>query len=450
MLAAAFLAALLLALPQLLPSLELLALSNRGGGFSVQEATAFSLPPHVLGRSLLPGYDGQLFGEFIAYVGVIGLGLALWGALVSGRRAWIWLLLAGLGLALALGRFNPLYVPLAELPGFNLFRVPARFLALFALALAMLAGLGIEALAAPPHRIEKGRTRVMLIGAALALLILATVYLLRPDPELFFGSSGISPRSLLLWCGAGAVALALLLIRHRLTPIVAVALLTLELLLAAQNLPYNDVAPADVYLGQRFTISQLKALQAAEIVPGRTLSISQLYYDPGDVAELRARFDRRGMDYVAQFHALDAIKKAEVLAPNLGLTWGIPTVDGFGGGITPMASWTALSGWALPAGADAAVDGRLGARLALPACRGACIPARDWLEATDTRYLISDKVYDVWHEGIAYDVALARFWENVTAIEAPGEVYDQARVLYGGEGGPGAHPVGAGLWLETH
>ena len=80
-LAVCTLVALLLAMPQLLPSLELIGMSNRGSGFSSGEATAFSLSPNLLGRALLPSYDGQLFGEYVAYVGVIGLGS---GAL--GRR----------------------------------------------------------------------------------------------------------------------------------------------------------------------------------------------------------------------------------------------------------------------------------------------------------------------------------------------------------------------------
>ena len=140
-----FAGALLLALPQLLPSLELLRLSNRGGGFDPLGATAFSLPPDLLGRALLPSYDGQLFGEYVGAIGVIGLGLALWAVLtkqLTGRRHWIWLLLAVVGLALALGRYNPLYLLLAELPPFSLFRAPARFLALIHAGRGHARGLG--------------------------------------------------------------------------------------------------------------------------------------------------------------------------------------------------------------------------------------------------------------------------------------------------------------------
>ncbi len=425
--------ALLLALPQLLPSLELLLLSNRGGGFSAEAAGAFSLPPGALGRAFLPGYDGQLFGEYIAYIGLIGLGLALWALLarpLNDRDRWIWLCLALVGLALALGRYNPLYPLLSQLPGFTFFRVPARFLALVSLALALLAGLGLEALeplAAPPRQRQR---RILLVALALGALIAATRFLLIADPSLIFGDSAISDRSLLLWLGSGLLALLLIGRRGRWLPPLALLLLGAELFLASQNLPYNDVAPPDVYLEQRFTISQLRAYQAETLVPGRTLSISRMRFDPGDIAALRARFGERGMGYVAQFHALDAVKKGELLQPNLALTWGIPTVDGFGGGLTPSRHWTRLSALLLPPAAQRAVDGRLGARLALEACRGACIPPRRWLQATDTRYIITDKLSDVWHEGIAYDTTLARFWAAVTELPPADALYDEARILH--------------------
>ena len=224
--------------------------------------------------------------------------------------------------------------------------------------------------------------------------------------------------------------IALLHIRRRGVQIAAAVLLTAELFLAAQNQPYNDLAPPEVYLGQRFTISQLLAFQSEERVPGRTLSISQLYFDPGDIKYLRPRYDRLGMDAASQFHALDAVKKQEMLMPNLSLTWGIPSIDGFGGGITPSRQYALYSSLLLPEAAPNAVDGRLGERLAQPSCRGACIPDLRWLYATDTRYIITDKVYDVWHDDIAYDTTLARFWRQVDYIDPPDDITDQVRVLH--------------------
>ncbi|MCY4463905.1 MAG: YfhO family protein [Chloroflexi bacterium] len=421
LLAGSFALALALASPQLLPSLELMGMSNRGGGFSLQAATAFSLPPSLLGRSLLPSYDGQLFGEYVAYIGVIGLGLAL----LAARWRCSWLLLAGIGLALALGRHNPLYLLLGELPGFDLFRVPARFLALYSLGMALLAGRGIELLGSANYQ----RRRVLSVAISVLLLILLARFVLQPSPLHFFGEPGISLRGLGLWLGAWLMLLALLHFRRRWTPLLACALVIAELLLAAQSLPDKDLAPPDVYLGQRFTISQLQALQDDEIVPGRTLAISQLYFDPGDLVALRGRYNALGMDENAQIHALDAVKKQEMLMPNQALTWGISSIDGFGGGITPSNAFTQFTSLLLPDGSLRAVDGRLGERLALPACRGACLPALRWLQMTDTRYLITDKIHDIWHDGIAYDRTLARYWHGVEAVELP-EYTDQARVLH--------------------
>ena len=435
--------ALLLALPQLLPSLELLRLSNRGGGFDLGSATAFSLPPDLLGRSLLPSYDGQLFGEYVSAIGVIGLGLALWALLGTrrlGPRLWIWLLIAAVGLALALGRYNPLYWSLAELPPFSLFRAPARFLALFTLGMAMLAGLGIESLAPGGETGTGRRRRIALVGLLIALLIALTAFVLRPDPELIFGDPDISRAAVAHWVGALFILMALLFFQQRWTAVAALALAAAELFLASLHMPYNDLTPPEVYLDQRFTISQMLAYQADEQVPSRALSISQLYFDPGDIAELRGRYDRQGLDKEAQFHAFDAVKKTEMLMPNLSLTWGVPSLDGYGGGITPTRHFALYSSLLLPDGAEIAVDGRLGERMALPSCRGACIPDLRWLRATDTRYIIADKVFDIWHDNIAYDTTLARFWTDVAALDPPDVETDQARIL---QGAPPSDAAGA-------
>ena len=316
----------------------------------------------------------------------------------------------------------------------------------------MLAGMGIESLA-PEGVTETGhRRRIALVALLVALLIALTAFVLRPEAELFLdGESGISRAAVAHWVGALVILIALLLFQWRWMGAAALALVTVELFLASLHLPYNDLAPPEVYLGQRFTISQLLAYQAEEQVPSRALSISQLYFDPGDVTDLRQRYHQLGLDAEAQFHALDAVKKTEMLMPNLSLTWGIPTLDGYGGGITPTRHYALYSSLLLPDGAEIAVDGRLGERMALPRCRGACIPDLRWLRATDTRYIITDKVYDVWHDNIAYDTALARFWNDVATIELPDIAADQARILHGA---PTSDETGAieldepkGFWL---
>ena len=422
LLAASLGLALSLALPQLLPSLELSRISNRSSGFTVQEATAFSLPPSVLGRALLPSYDGQLFGEYVATVGIIGLGLAFWGITsnaISARKRRTWLLLALAGLALAFGHYNPLYLLLANLPGFDLFRVPARFLAPFSLAMALLAGIGVESLGLSAAHPLWRRRRIATTAALIALLIAVTRLILQPDPALHFLGSSISDNSLLIWAVSGLLLISLLLIRRRWTQFAAAVLLVLELFLASLYLPYNDLSPPDTYLDQRETVVRLLAIQTEEVAPSRLLAISPLLFDPLDIGDLRERYRQLGMDYGAEFHALDAVKRQETLMPNLPLTWGIPSIDGFGGGITPSRNYSLYSSLLLPPEAALAVDGRLAEKMTLERCRRACIPPRRLLEATDTRTIITDKVFDFWQDGIFYDTALWNFWDGVTELEQP-------------------------------
>jgi hypothetical protein len=432
MLGVSALIAVLLAMPQLLPTLELTGMSNRGGGFNVQQATAFSLAPNLIGRALLPSYDSPLFGEYVAYLGVVGLGLAVWGVVAMGDRRTnklSWIVLAVVGLLLALGRFNPLYLVLAELPGFNLFRVPARWLALFALAMAMLAGVGVEALTATLDKVNQRKLRYTMVFLMVFIggLIILTRFVLQINPSDIYGDPIPQNFSVALWVGALVLLLLLLWIRK---PYLAVGAVVIELFLASLALPYNDLTPPEVYLGQRFTISQLLTDQDETVVPGRLLAISRLFFDPGDISVLRDRYDRLGLDAESQFHAFDAVKKQEMLMPNLPMTWGIPTIDGFGGGVLPTMYYTQFTSLLLPENELRTVDGRLGELMAKPMCRGACMPPSNISRLTDLRYIITDKVYDVWYDNIAYDTTVADYWATTTTVDMPDFVFDEVRILH--------------------
>ncbi|XWX03441.1 YfhO family protein [Aggregatilineales bacterium SYSU G02658] len=406
--------ALLLALPQFLPTLELTGLSNRGGGgFNRDQATAFSLPPHYLGRALLPSHDGLLFTEYLAGVGVIGLGLAAIGAAHGGRGRGAALLLAGAGLFLALGRFNPLYYEaLASLPGFNLFRVPARWLALLAVGAALLSGLGVAAL------IDRAPLRrwlpFVLIGALAGLALLPRwVSALQIQPEDISGGAAVTARTLAAWGIAGA-ALAGIVWRRWAGG--ALAALSVELLAASLVMPFNDLAPREVYLQGRFTAHQMQAYAQAAADPPRLLSISALLFDVGDRDRLRARYQAAGLGEEAIQLAFTALKRQEIVAGNLPLTWGVHSADGYGGGLLPTMTYSQLTALLLPTGSLRSVDGRIGEMLARPECRGACWPAWDRLARLGITHLLTDKVYDVWHDGVGYD---AQRWPTATAWTAP-------------------------------
>lgn len=395
-----------LALPQLLPTLELASISNRSGGFNPQQAMAFSLNPALIGRGLLPSYDGLVFGEYIAFPGVIGLGLAIIGlfAPIPSRRVWIAIMVAGI--VLALGVYNPLYWTLAGLPGFSFFRVPARWLALFAFGIALLAGYGLDSLP-----IKRPGWLTLLIALAVIGGLAGASFLAEQQAVDVIGPAAPTTITLIGW----SVALVALIagawggtrfsrIKH-IVPLMGIAVL-IELFLGTRVLAYNEVTPPDTYSAARFTISQLQANNADAIPPGRMLSISHLLFDPGDIAALTARYQAAGMSDLAIRLALIATKQRESVAANLPLTWGIPSIDGFDGGLLPTGYYTVFTSLMLPPGELRTIDGRLREVMARESCRGACIPDMRWLNLTNTQYLITDKIFDLWHEDVAYDTQI--------------------------------------------
>ncbi len=338
-LGAAGLVALLLSLVQLLPALELSRLSVRSEGLPYREAASFSLRPWQLHLTLLPpfGVDlsqvfGEAYSEYVAYIGLIGLGLAALG-LLRGRPEARWLaLLAATGLFLGLGGFNPVYSLLYKiLPGFDLFRAPARWMLLYAFGMAGLAGLGLEYVS----RIKSPISNLQ------------------------------SPLLLCLVC--------------------------VELFLASQGLRYNQPTAPEAFTFLRPSIAHLKA------DPGlhRFLSLSGIRYDPGDLAEIRAIFagqlpERSIYDYIV------AAKEKEVLAYNLPLLYGLYSVDGYDGGLLPLRDFVTMQRLFLDE-ENLSLDGRLRENLR-------DVPPGRLLSLLGARYIITDKVYDVWIDNVFYDL----------------------------------------------
>ncbi len=444
--------AVLLAAPQLIPMLELSRQSNRSGGLNPQQAMAFSLNPFVIGRGMLPSYDGLLFGEYIGYIGIIGLGLAVIGIFnppaketddvptTSRFRFKVglktpWIILAILGFGLALGLYNPIYWTLASLPGFSFFRVPARWLALFTLGASMLAGIGLQSLKVKRPAIWVIGLIVVLVGGLAAATSVTD--------QMAVDVIGPADPTAVTWVGWG-LALAALLIALGLwrrvgtrvmVPVVGM-LAVVELFAASRVLAYNAVLPPDIYSAQRFTISQLHAYNQGKNPPGRMLGISQLLFDPGDVDALTARYRDLGMSDLAIRLALVDTKMRELVAPNLPLQWGIPTVDGFDGGLLPTENYSAFTSLMLPADEQPSVDGRLREMLAQEDCLGACIPDLRWLNLSNTQYVVIDKVYDLWQDNVAYDTGLpVTLSADTPAMYANPEAFEATTVdvLYTGD-----------------
>lgn len=146
---------LLLAAPQLLPTLELQQISVRSDERDFDFLVRNSLPPlmwlnlgvpSAFGNNVTGFEGGDPFQEDFIYIGLIPLLLVPFSFSQRRRRDMLFfvLLTAG-GVILAMGRYTPLYEQVIQhLPGFSLFRIPARWLMVVNLGLAILAGYGLE------------------------------------------------------------------------------------------------------------------------------------------------------------------------------------------------------------------------------------------------------------------------------------------------------------------
>ncbi len=163
--------ALLLAAPLVLPLVEYTSLSTRSS-LTAQDVMAFSLPPIRLLGLFFPDLGG--FHEWIIYPGWVVLSLGLLAVIWrhNRKRAMFWVWVAILSLVYALGEYLPVVPLLAHIPGFDLLRVPPRSLFLFGIALAILAGYGLDTLLSGILPIERQRANllfVFLIGFCVAI-----------------------------------------------------------------------------------------------------------------------------------------------------------------------------------------------------------------------------------------------------------------------------------------
>jgi len=152
-----------------LPLLTEIPLTTRAA-LAGADRFALSLSPERLMGLLVPDLGG--WPEALAFVGLGPLFLALAALLTRSRGAWFWAGVALGGWVLALGAHTPLYSLLARMPGFDLLRVPARFLLASSLAIAILAGNGLDALVNAWGGDREKALRLGLVAAGAACLIL--------------------------------------------------------------------------------------------------------------------------------------------------------------------------------------------------------------------------------------------------------------------------------------
>lgn len=186
-----------LSLIQLLPSLELLAASERRDP-GAQFFDSYSLPPwqlpglifpYFFGGALLGPYKVPYWGAEIAaimsgYVGMLVWLLAAAGlvASLSSRfrlrgRVWLWVGIAVVAIVLAFGGHLPFGLNhlLYRVPGYKTFRGLYRHQFEFTFAMAMLAGFGMTALARLKTELAR---RALFFGTMAMAMIVAVVAIL--------------------------------------------------------------------------------------------------------------------------------------------------------------------------------------------------------------------------------------------------------------------------------
>jgi hypothetical protein len=435
-----------LAAVQLVPTWELSRLSIRAAGLPFADRVSFSLSPFYLARALLPGFADPVppaHIEHVAYVGVAGLALAavaicksqianqqisksanLQSPFAIRHSSFAVFLLVILGLFFSLGLYNPIYLLLARfVPGFAHFRVPARWLALTVIGLAALAGWGGEALY---HRRARMERRVILFFAV-ALVVLAGWAVV----GVRIGEGGrVSWLTIAGWAAGGTLVLGLLLATTRAPRLATVGLLVLlvaELFVAGLTLPYSRATAPQAFTSLRPAIAHLLASSSPPSPrgegahpPARFISLSDITFDPGDLPEIRIIYGPQ-LSAAALYDAVIAAKHKEVLSPNLSLAFGIPAVDGYDGGVLPLARYVTLQRLILPED-QVSIDGRLRENLTT-------IPDGRWLNLFNVRHVITDKLHDAWLDGVFYDLQMGAQLGCGEAAEVAHVPYFEATAL---------------------
>ena len=412
---------------QSLPSLFLSAESIRAGGLELYEAGSFSLRPGDLGSAFLPGFtDAPRSQEFLAFVGFVGLWLAAVGLTARRRRALIVVLAAAIAVALLLsaGPELPFFrVAHRWLPGFDLFRVPARWLLVLNVSLALLAGLGTHRLATGPPRL---RSRALLVGLGVGLVVMVAV-----GAASVLGGD-VPGRMVLAWSLVGAASLGLVILaawrRGRWVWLLPLAV-ALELFFALRPLELATPIPSEAFVAG----GPVLALVPDEPGGPRTLGLADPSYEVNDAD--RALYaqeyrNRVGDDSFRQF--LVALKYRDTLSPNLANAYGRPSPDGYEGGVLPLRDYVRFKTAFLP-GAETVPD-------ALLRNQFDGVPRQWVLDLMGVGYLLADRMNDVEIGGVfvdgEYPVRIAG--PDSLGIDLVNPVEVEKVVLQGGSRGPGA------------
>ncbi|MFQ5408958.1 MAG: hypothetical protein ACE5FI_11145 [Anaerolineales bacterium] len=349
---------------QLLPTAELLSLSERAAAAEYEFATTYSLWPWRLLSFLAPTFFGHpvdgsywaypTYWEDAAYIGLLPLALALYGLwrFGVGRRfarlnanqiqsddisihprlhpepvrvpALFLALIGVVSIVLALGKFTPVFPFFYKyVPGFDMFQAPARMLVGYVFAMSILAGYGFNALR-PARRLRYWAR--LSVAAALLLALVGGWLLLAASGRIALGGLGEQQMALswmgraLITAGLSGVLVAVLFLQRRavLSPIwvaAAVALTVADLGLAARDL--NPLVEPALYQADD------SAAALRDLLAGR-----RVFHFPADEYELR--FER--LFVLGDFGDMELerwLRARAWLLPNTGVLAGVDSANNF-------------------------------------------------------------------------------------------------------------------------
>jgi Bacterial membrane protein YfhO len=326
---------------QLLPTL---LLQRQGYRTSPSFTQQYPLPGRMAFNALLPDYGRVLIGENEAFIGVVALALAGLGVWAGPRRllwarAWM-LVLAVLGIVMALGNQNPLYRLAYRYVGVvQEFRVPSRYLLLFYFAMAAAAALGTDALlnghaGGLRRRLLQGVGGLAVVGVVLGVALG------------FGGHSGweASRRGWALAAAAGTVAW--LVARWRRVPRAAIAVLLLavtavELGQARSGAEYHEMVPSVVYNDPGPILRQLGSER------GRYVTIA--HNRPASAAERELIKLPEGITGVMANYYWITWPRRLAAEPAWEYATNAETIGGRDGGLMPLRSYGEFFGAAVNA-----------------------------------------------------------------------------------------------------
>lgn len=195
---------------QLIPFLELKSNSIRSSGLSYTEATVWSLAWKDLLQFFLPDVFGY-FREYspreyfenqswlkTLYLGLSTIAISLFFFISRDKRRIYLLVLMGVSLLFALGKYTPVYSLLYHVPPFNSIRYPVKFLFLFFFCIALASGLGMDrAITGAREQDNKAEiiSKVIFYAGFACAVAWGLLYAFNPQVESYLDRSGIKPDS---------------------------------------------------------------------------------------------------------------------------------------------------------------------------------------------------------------------------------------------------------------